>query len=150
MKRFLIEKLGVQVPPPEEVPETAYESKSKCFPAKKKSLTFVDFLRWLFTFFDFRWPSLIFAQLWLSLTLLIFLGKQIENPTRIYEPNPNKGILKKFLENDKKVLRFYCYWDNRDALFGERLPYVKYYLKIAFLIYLYRLCITFWWMIQWK
>ena len=45
MKRFLIEKLGVQVPPPEEVPETAYESKSKCFPAKKKSLTFVDFLR---------------------------------------------------------------------------------------------------------
>ena len=27
--------------------------------------------------------------------------------------------LRKFLELDRKVLRFYCIWDDRDQMFGE-------------------------------
>jgi EF-hand domain-containing protein 1 len=27
--------------------------------------------------------------------------------------------LKRFLENDRKVLRFYCVWDDRHSMFGE-------------------------------
>lgn len=39
--------------------------------------------------------------------------------------NPDK--LKKFIENDRKVLRFFCLWDDRDALYGDRRPYVLHY-----------------------
>ena len=35
--------------------------------------------------------------------------------------------LKKFVENDRKVLRFFCVWDDRAALCGERRPYVLHY-----------------------
>jgi len=35
--------------------------------------------------------------------------------------------LKKFLENDRKVLRFFCVWDDRNALYGDRRPYVLHY-----------------------
>ena len=33
--------------------------------------------------------------------------------------------LKQFLEMDRKVLRFYCVWDDRDNMFGEINPYVR-------------------------
>eukprot|EP01105_Mastigella_eilhardi_P014914 TRINITY_DN3395_c0_g1_i2.p2 TRINITY_DN3395_c0_g1~~TRINITY_DN3395_c0_g1_i2.p2 ORF type:complete len:649 (+),score=174.07 TRINITY_DN3395_c0_g1_i2:213-1949(+) len=39
-------------------------------------------------------------------------------------PNANRFALRKFLENDRKVLRFYCSWDNSDEPFGECRPYV--------------------------
>lgn len=32
--------------------------------------------------------------------------------------------LKQFLELDRKVLRFYCVWDDRDAMFGEMRPFI--------------------------
>ena len=35
--------------------------------------------------------------------------------------------LKKFLANDRKVLRFFCLWDDRAALYGERRPFVLHY-----------------------
>jgi len=35
--------------------------------------------------------------------------------------------LKKFLDNDRKVLRFFCVWDDRTALYGDRRPYVLHY-----------------------
>lgn len=34
--------------------------------------------------------------------------------------------LKQFLQLDRKVLRFYCLWDDRDAMFGEMKPCVRY------------------------
>ncbi|XP_024522463.1 EF-hand domain-containing protein 1 [Selaginella moellendorffii] len=34
---------------------------------------------------------------------------------------------KQFLENDGKVLRFFCVWDDRGAVYGERRPYVLHY-----------------------
>jgi hypothetical protein len=39
----------------------------------------------------------------------------------------NADKLKKFLHNDRKVLRFFCVWDDRDALYGDRRPYVVHY-----------------------
>ena len=37
--------------------------------------------------------------------------------------------LKQFVAHDRQVLRFYCLWDDRGALFGDKLPYtVHYYL----------------------
>ena len=33
--------------------------------------------------------------------------------------------LKQFIELDRKVLRFYCVWDDRDNMFGEIRPYVS-------------------------
>ncbi|KAK3248003.1 hypothetical protein CYMTET_42513 [Cymbomonas tetramitiformis] len=39
--------------------------------------------------------------------------------------NPDK--LAKFVENDRKVLRFFCLWDDRNSLYGDRRPYVLHY-----------------------
>jgi hypothetical protein len=60
------------------------------------------------------------------------LGEPREIPTDLYatirkvEDSPKKkvearssGMLKKFLENDGKVLRFFCYWDERGATYGD-------------------------------
>ena len=33
--------------------------------------------------------------------------------------------LKRFMQMDRKVLRFYCVWDDRDNMFGEMRPYVS-------------------------
>ena len=39
--------------------------------------------------------------------------------------------LRQWLENNKKVLRFYCVWDNRQSMYGDRRPYVlNYYLEV--------------------
>jgi hypothetical protein len=45
-------------------------------------------------------------------------------PTRPYVPNL---ALKKFLENDRKVLRFYCVWDDTDSVFGDERNMVLHY-----------------------
>eukprot|EP01135_Chromosphaera_perkinsii_P006653 Nk52_evm55s554 gene=Nk52_evmTU55s554 len=38
--------------------------------------------------------------------------------------------LKKFLENDRKVLRFYCIWDDRDTMFGECRPFILHFYLV--------------------
>lgn len=35
--------------------------------------------------------------------------------------------LRQFLENNKKVLRFWCVWDERTSMYGDRRPYVLHY-----------------------
>ncbi|KAG2501001.1 hypothetical protein HYH03_000822 [Edaphochlamys debaryana] len=35
--------------------------------------------------------------------------------------------LRQFLENNKKVLRFWCVWDERQTMYGDRRPYVLHY-----------------------
>ncbi|PNH03302.1 EF-hand domain-containing family member C2 [Tetrabaena socialis] len=35
--------------------------------------------------------------------------------------------LRQFLENNKKVLRFWCVWDERNSMYGDRRPYVLHY-----------------------
>ena len=33
--------------------------------------------------------------------------------------------LRRFLENDRKVLRFYCMWDDRESMYGELRQFVS-------------------------
>uniref|UniRef100_A0A7S0S6H3 EF-hand domain-containing protein n=1 Tax=Chlamydomonas leiostraca TaxID=1034604 RepID=A0A7S0S6H3_9CHLO len=35
--------------------------------------------------------------------------------------------LRQFLENNKRVLRFWCIWDDRQSMYGDRRPYVLHY-----------------------
>eukprot|EP00670_Eutreptiella_braarudii_P007522 CAMPEP_0174290272 /NCGR_PEP_ID=MMETSP0809-20121228/28153_1 /TAXON_ID=73025 ORGANISM="Eutreptiella gymnastica-like, Strain CCMP1594" /NCGR_SAMPLE_ID=MMETSP0809 /ASSEMBLY_ACC=CAM_ASM_000658 /LENGTH=751 /DNA_ID=CAMNT_0015388809 /DNA_START=96 /DNA_END=2351 /DNA_ORIENTATION=+ len=37
------------------------------------------------------------------------------------------GLTKQFLAHDKKVLRFYCQWDDRDSLYGDVRLYILHY-----------------------
>ena len=43
------------------------------------------------------------------------------NPSLAPERNDK---LRRFLENDRKVLRFFCVWDDRDSMFGELREFV--------------------------
>ncbi|XP_077990031.1 EF-hand domain-containing protein 1-like [Glandiceps talaboti] len=48
---------------------------------------------------------------------------------QMFNTPSNFDKLKQFLELDRKVLRFYCMWDDRDSMFGEIRPYIlQYYL----------------------
>jgi hypothetical protein len=38
--------------------------------------------------------------------------------------------LKQFLTMDRKVLRFFCVWDDRDSMFGEMRPYILHYYLV--------------------
>jgi len=50
-------------------------------------------------------------------------------PLRSYNTPNDFDKLKRFLELDRKVLRFYAMWDDRDAMFGEVRKYlIHYYL----------------------
>ncbi|KAJ3166475.1 EF-hand domain-containing protein 1 [Geranomyces variabilis] len=52
-------------------------------------------------------------------------------PTRAYVAGP-KGPdkLKRFLENDRKVLRFFCVWDDRQSMFGELREFILHYYLV--------------------
>lgn len=48
-------------------------------------------------------------------------------PTRPHQP---KTALKRFLENDRHVLRFYCIWDDTNSMFGDvRHMVIHYFLS---------------------
>eukprot|EP01137_Pigoraptor_chileana_P027140 Opistho-2@685 len=51
-------------------------------------------------------------------------------PTRVHTHTQKDDKLKKFLENDRKVLRFYAIWDDRISMFGERRPFVLHYFLV--------------------
>lgn len=46
-------------------------------------------------------------------------------PFHVFKTPSNYDNLKQFLEMDRKVLRFFCVWDDRDSMFGEIRPYVS-------------------------
>ena len=48
-----------------------------------------------------------------------------KQPLRSYKTPSSFDKLKQFLELDRKVLRFYCVWDDRDSMFGEMRPCVS-------------------------
>lgn len=50
---------------------------------------------------------------------------------RTYQTPSAFDKTKQFLEMDRKVLRFYCVWDDRDNMFGETRPYVIHVSIIA-------------------
>ncbi|XP_022101498.1 EF-hand domain-containing protein 1-like [Acanthaster planci] len=48
---------------------------------------------------------------------------------RTYQTKSTFDKLKQFLDLDRKVLRFYSVWDDRESMFGEMRPYIiQYYL----------------------
>lgn len=49
---------------------------------------------------------------------------------RTYNTPSSFDKLKQFLELDRKVLRFYCIWDDQDSMFGESRPFVIHYYLV--------------------
>ena len=52
--------------------------------------------------------------------------KSRRQPKHTYTTPSDFDKLRQFLEMDRKVLKFYCLWDDRDSMFGEMRPYVSY------------------------
>ena len=53
-------------------------------------------------------------------------NKSRHKPFHVFKTPTSYDKLKQFLQMDRKVLRFYCVWDDRDNMFGEMNPYVCY------------------------
>jgi hypothetical protein len=53
-----------------------------------------------------------------------------DRPIRISYTNTDKVNLRRFLDLDGKVLRFYCTWDDRRAVFGERRKFVLHFFLV--------------------
>lgn len=55
--------------------------------------------------------------------------KQGEAPKQAKTPS-DMDKLRKFLELDRKVLRFFCIWDDRDQMFGEARKFILHYYLV--------------------
>lgn len=51
-------------------------------------------------------------------------------PNRQTQQDIKTDNLKKFLQYDRNVLRFYCVWDDRDSMFGEMRPFILHYFLV--------------------
>lgn len=51
-------------------------------------------------------------------------------PLRTFTTKSDFDKLKKFLTLDRKVLRFYCIWDDRDSMFGEMRPFILHFFLV--------------------
>ena len=58
-------------------------------------------------------------------------------PLHVYKSPSTYDNLKQFIEMDRKVLRFYCVWDDRDSMFGEIKPYVSTCICIYTITHIY-------------
>jgi hypothetical protein len=56
--------------------------------------------------------------------------KITERPIRVTNTDTDKTHLRDFLDFDGKVLRFYTYWDDRGALFGEKRKFVLHFFLV--------------------
>ncbi len=50
---------------------------------------------------------------------------------RTYDTPSSFDKLKQFKELDRKVLRFFCVWDDRDAMFGEMRSFIIHVSRIG-------------------
>ncbi|XP_046865042.1 EF-hand domain-containing protein 1-like [Xenia sp. Carnegie-2017] len=53
-----------------------------------------------------------------------------KQPPRTYNTPSDFDKLNQFLVMDRKVLRFFCVWDDRDSMFGEMRPYILHYYLV--------------------
>ncbi|KAL7752707.1 hypothetical protein RI367_001709 [Sorochytrium milnesiophthora] len=51
-------------------------------------------------------------------------------PQTVINFRPRDDKLRKFLEHDREVLRFYCVWDDRNNMFGEVRQFVMHYFLV--------------------
>lgn len=49
----------------------------------------------------------------------------VDKPVTTYATPSDYDKYRQFLVMDRKVLRFYCVWDDRDMMFGELRPFVS-------------------------
>ncbi|KAI8916230.1 hypothetical protein EDD86DRAFT_222135 [Gorgonomyces haynaldii] len=79
-----------------------------------------------------------FTQKYLTTTEHVVLNKPEPMPVDAYQESRVRPVrrqqetakhdkLNRFLENDRKVLRFYCIWDDTDSMFGEVREFVLHY-----------------------
>ncbi|KAJ3220241.1 EF-hand domain-containing protein 1 [Dinochytrium kinnereticum] len=78
-----------------------------------------------------------FTERYLKETENITLNRKEEMPSDPYQEIRNRPLryphhtiekndkLRRFLENDRKVLRFFCVWDDRESMFGELREFVS-------------------------
>ncbi|XP_026151493.1 EF-hand domain-containing family member C2 isoform X2 [Mastacembelus armatus] len=55
------------------------------------------------------------------------LREQIEKSMKPLRPYERCDTLKQFLDQDRKVLRFYCFWDDTESLFGDLRELIMHY-----------------------
>ncbi|KAI3356550.1 hypothetical protein L3Q82_017230, partial [Scortum barcoo] len=53
--------------------------------------------------------------------------EQIEKSMKPLRPYERRDTLKQFLDHDRKVLRFYCFWDDMESMFGDPRELVLHY-----------------------
>jgi hypothetical protein len=53
-----------------------------------------------------------------------------DRPIRVTYIDTDKTNLRRFLDFDGKVLRFYCTWDDRRAIFGERRKFILHFFLV--------------------
>eukprot|EP00049_Salpingoeca_infusionum_P018042 m.355473 g.355473 ORF g.355473 m.355473 type:complete len:549 (+) comp17261_c0_seq1:265-1911(+) len=54
----------------------------------------------------------------------------VEEPSTLATTKDDFDKLRQFIELDRKVLRFYCVWDDRQALYGELRPFILLYFLV--------------------
>uniref|UniRef100_A0A7N6AET4 EF-hand domain-containing family member C2 n=1 Tax=Anabas testudineus TaxID=64144 RepID=A0A7N6AET4_ANATE len=55
------------------------------------------------------------------------LREEAEKSMKPLRPYERHDTLKQFLEHDRKVLRFYCFWDDTDSVFGDLRELILHY-----------------------
>ncbi|XP_069568135.1 EF-hand domain-containing family member C2 isoform X1 [Brachyistius frenatus] len=55
------------------------------------------------------------------------LREKIEESMKPLRPYERRDTLKQFLDYDRKVLRFYCYWDDTESIFGDPRELILHY-----------------------
>ena len=59
-----------------------------------------------------------------------YIGKRTkEAELKTFQTPSSFDKLKQFMEMDRKVLRLFCQWDDRDNMFGEMRPFVLHVSK---------------------
>jgi hypothetical protein len=53
------------------------------------------------------------------------MRSQIDKKSPVKTDTRKADPLKKFLDNDRKVLRFFCYWDDRGSVYGDLRKFVR-------------------------
>ncbi|XP_067460234.1 EF-hand domain-containing family member C2 [Thunnus thynnus] len=53
--------------------------------------------------------------------------EQIEKSMRPLRPYERRDTLKQFLDHDRKVLRFFCFWDDTETVFGDLRELIMHY-----------------------
>lgn len=55
------------------------------------------------------------------------LLSQLEDSMQPLRPYERQDTLKQFLDHDRNVLRFYCYWDDTKSMFGDPRELILHY-----------------------